>query len=418
MQTINTSEMVTPTPQNLDAPHLLIVDDEPEKAIALKDYMERQGCMVSLAYGGEQALQIVEEEQPDLVILDLVMPDMDGLAICQQLKQDSTLGYLPVIVVTDDHEKRKRLEVRLSGADDYLPKPVNEQDLFLRVLALLRTKTQLNHLIEENQTLTNHLKAQNAELEKTLDHLRQAMQLANQAELLKKHITESVEHELRTPMLQIKSAVAILVEVVDDLSKDEKNHTVAQMATQAVGRMEELISNISQLHLIENLKSAPFLVNDAIVQSIHSLRRSWARRHEIHRVKYQAEDLPPVIADRRAVSRILFLLLDNALKFSPKDSYVEIKAWEEQPGSEDTRQVVVSVIDRGIGIPPEKLDEIFEPFVQIDMGTTKQFGGAGVGLATAQMLAQSMGIEIKVKSQPKVGSTFYFSLPVAQLDAF
>ena len=418
MHMINISEMVTQTPQNLEAPHLLIVDDEPEKAIALKDYMERQGCMVSLAYGGEQALQIVQEERPDLVILDLVMPDMDGLAICQQLKQDSSLGYLPVIVVTDDHEKRKRLEVRLSGADDYLPKPVNEQDLFLRVLALLRTKGQLNYLITENQTLTNHLKEQNTELEKTLDHLRKAMQLANQAELLKKHITESVEHELRTPMLQIKSAVAILVEVVDDLSKDEKNHTVAQMATQAVGRMEELIHNISQLHLIENLKSAPFLVNDAIVQSIHSLRRSWARRHEIHRVKYQQGELKPVIADRRAVSRILFLLLDNALKFSPKESFVEIRTQEEQIDPERPRQVVVRVIDKGIGIPPEKLDRIFEPFFQVDTGTTKQFGGAGVGLATAQMLAQSMGIEVKVTSQPGIGSTFYFPLPVAQLDTY
>jgi signal transduction histidine kinase len=219
-------------------------------------------------------------------------------------------------------------------------------------------------------------------------------------------------------MLQIKSAVAILVEVVDDLSKDEKNHTVAQMATQAVGRMEELIHNISQLHLIENLKSAPFLVNDAIVQSIHSLRRSWARRHEIHRVKYHQEELKPVIADRRAVSRILFLLLDNALKFSPKESLVEIKTQEEQVDPESPRQVTVKVIDKGIGIPPEKIEKIFEPFFQVDMGTTKQFGGAGVGLATAQMLAQSMGIEVKVTSQPGIGSTFYFSLPVAQLDSY
>lgn len=413
MHMINTSEMVNPTPQDLEAPHLLIVDDEPEKAIALKDYMERQGCMVSLAYGGKQALSIVHEERPDLVILDLVMPDMDGLAICQQLKQDASLGYLPVIVVTDDHEKRKRLEVRLSGADDYLPKPVNEQDLFLRVLALLRTKRQLNHLITENQVLANDLQERNVELEKTLAHLRHAMQLANQAELLKKHITESVEHELRTPMLQIKSAVAILVDVVDDLSKDEKNHTVAQMATQAVGRMEELIHNISQLHLIENLKTAPFLINDAIIQSIHSLRRSWARRHEIHRVNYQPEDLKPVIADRRAVSRILFLLLDNALKFSPKDSPVEIKTWED-----NSNKIVVSVTDQGIGIPSEKLDKIFEPFFQVEMGTTKQFGGAGVGLATAQMLAQSMEIEIKVDSQPGVGSKFYFPLPIAELDAY
>ncbi len=404
------SNMLQITSDYLDAPHLLIVDDEPQKAIELKNYMERQGCLVTVAFDGHKALELIYKERPDLIILDLVMPDLDGLTICQRIKEDASLGYLPVIVVTDDHEKRKRLEVGVSGADDYLPKPVNQQDLFLRVLALLRIKRQIDRLILENQGLDADLKARNEELQRTLADLQEAMVTAEHAEMLKKHIIESVDHELRTPMLQIKSAVSILVEVVRELSNDEKNHTVARMAMQAGGRMEELINNISQLHLIEHLKLAPTMLNDAITQSINSLRRSWSHQHEVGRIKLRDAPMPPVIADRRAVSRILFLLLDNALKFSPEDSIVDIEM-----GQRDD-QVWVSVQDYGIGISHEHQQNIFDAFFQVDTGSTKRYSGVGVGLALAQMLAEGMNTRIQVESNPGRGSTFFFSLPIADLD--
>lgn len=405
-----TSSVLQITSDYLDAPHLLIVDDEPQKAIDLKNYMERQGCLVTVAFSGQKALEMVYNERPDLVILDLVMPDIGGLAVCQRIKEDASLGYLPVIVVTDNHEERKRLEVGVSGADDYLPKPVNQQDLFLRVLALLRTKRQIDRLIQENQGLDADLKARNEELQRALVELQQAMTTAAQAEMLKKHIIESVDHELRTPMLQIKSAVSILVEVVKELSVDEKNHTVARMAMQAGGRMEELINNISQLHLIEHLKLSPTLLNDAVTQSINSLRRSWSHQHEVSRIVLNDEPMPPVIADRRAVSRILFLLLDNALKFSPEESPVEIQMKQEGD------KVWVSVRDQGIGISAEHQQEIFDAFYQVETGSTKRYSGVGVGLALAQMLAEGMSTRIYVESEPGKGSIFYFSLPIADLD--
>lgn len=410
MSQVGTNMAIT-TNDYLDAPpHLLIVDDEAEKAIGLKDYMERQGCLVTTAYGGKKALDLVYEERPDLVILDLLMPDLDGLTVCQRLKQDASLGYLPVIVLTDDSERRKRLEVRLSGADDYLPKPVNEQDLFLRVLTLLRIKRQIERLINENYALNHDLQERNTELNKTLEELRQAMARAGEAEILKRHIIESVDHELRTPMLQIKSAVSILAEVIKETSQDEKNLTVAKMATQAVARMEELIQNISQLHLFEHLKPAPMILGDAITLSIHTLRRSWSHRHDVERVKLYHQDLPPVIADRKAVSRILFLLLDNAMKFSDNDQPIEVRTKRY-----DDKTVWVGVIDYGIGIAPEHHARIFEPFFQVDTGSTKQYSGAGVSLAAAQILARSMNTEIEMESRQGKGSTFFFKLPIADI---
>src|SRR5690606_38851856 len=111
-------------------------------------------------------------------------------------------------------------------------------------------------------------------------------------------------------------------------------------------------------------------------------------------------------ADRKAVSRILFLLLDNAMKFSDNDQPIEVRTKRY-----DDKTVWVGVIDYGIGIAPEHHARIFEPFFQVDTGSTKQYSGAGVSLAAAQILARSMNTEIEMESRQGKGSTFFFKLP-------
>lgn len=395
---------------SVDGPRLLIAHTDMQRATLLKQYMERQGLAVCTVLGGQEAIATVYQDKPDVIILDI--PDLESLQICQGLKQDATLGYLPIIIVTEQHERRKELTARLAGADDYVSKPVNEQELFQRVMTLVRIKVQIDRLYTENQDLNHHLQDQNERLQQTLDELKTAIEAAKEAELLKKHIIESVDHELRTPMLQTKSAVAILVDVIRELSPDEKQDTVARMATQAVARMEELIQNISQLHLIDHIKLIPMIANDAVTQSINALRRSWAQRDKLERVRYTPQkNLPPVVGDRRAVARILFLLLDNALKFSPPDSPVDIHIDVNQ----DT--LTFAVQDYGIGIPLEFHSRIFDAFFTIDRGTQKQYGGVGVGLASAQIFARQMNTEIFVSSKPNKGSTFYFNLPIADLNS-
>jgi signal transduction histidine kinase len=385
------------------APRMLIVNDEHHEAHALHVYMKRQGFDVNLAYNGQEALHQVYQHQPDLVILDLDMPGLDGLGVCQRLKTDPKLSYIPVIIIIDAQEQRKRLAGMLSGADDYFTKPVIEKDLLLRSQSLIRTKRQIDRLIAENRFLNNSLAEQDAKVEK-------ALEVVTQTENLKSHIIESINHELRTPMLQIKSAVSMLVDVVNELSDVERDHNIGRMATQAVARMEDLIKNISQLYLADNLKLSPVVLHDAITQALHALRRSWSHQSHVERVQLHTSDLPPVIADRRAVSRILFLLLDNALKFS-KDTDVEIHTRQV-----DRHTAWVGVRDYGIGIAPEHQNDIFDIFYQVERGANKRFGGAGIGLTLAQMLSQGMNTSIQVKSKPGTGSTFWFTLPLADLN--
>lgn len=386
------------------APHVLIIDADKNNVQQLDQYLRRQGFNLSHALTAQDARDFLAERSTDIILVDQNLPDSNSIALCQEIKQSPDIGYTPVIIMLDDPEERESMVTQLIGIDDFLIKPFHGRDLLLRIIALLRTKQHIDRLTLQNHELSEDLLAQTQAIE-------ELQQRSNQVELLKQHIIDTVNHELRTPMLQIKSAVSMLVDVINELSEDDKVITISRYATQAVGRMEELIYNISQLHLIEHIKLMPISLNDAISQAIHTVRRSWSQQDNIDRIEYHKLDASPyIVADRRALPRLLFLLVDNALKFSDKDQIVEIIT-----ANRDDEYIDISIKDYGIGIPKEYHERIFEAFFQVEQGTTKRFYGVGVGLASAQMLARSMETEICVDSSPGNGSQFTFSLRIAKL---
>lgn len=403
---VETIEVSAEPPLFERAPHLLLVSAEASIMEETAEYMERQGIKVTTLDEPDSLLQVVQENPVDLIVMDYNLPDCDSLNLCQLIRQDKQTGYIPIIILIENPEKRERLAVQISGADDYMQKPVNERDLLLRVLALLRTKLHIDRLMMENDQ-------HNRTIQTMLDEREEMQRRTNQVEILKQHIVNNVNHELRTPMLQIKSAVAMLVEIMQDVASDDKTQTISRMATQAVGRMEELIHNISQLQMIEQIKVTTLSLHDAVLQSLNILRRSWSHQNNMSRVEYiEPETRLYVLGDRRAIPRIIYLLVDNALKFSPdKISKVQITTH-----AIDEHHVKVSISDNGIGIPEEYHQQIFEAFFQVEPGTTRRFGGVGVGLSSAQALANQMGTSIKVESVPGTGSVFSFVLKRAPLD--
>lgn len=383
-------------------PRLLVVDDESMNSKALQLYLERQGYSVHIAYSGKQALKEIDTFKPDLLIVDLNMPDISGLELTLQVRQNPQLNYLPVIIITAQDEERKRLQSMVSGADDYLAKPVAERELLVRVQALLRTKAHLDRLIIEKRILLQDLEQQNSQLERVVRR-------ANEVDILKRNILNTVSHEMGTPMLQIKSAVHLLVE---DIRRNDPDSTPARLATEAVTRMEGIIQNLTDLARSENLKRQGFILNEAIDLAVRSIERSWIAREQVSRIKREIPDgLPTVAGDRRGVARVLQLLIENALKFDPSGQPVVIKAAAMH---DDT--VKISVCDEGIGIPAKEIKRIFEPFYQIDSSTTRPFPGMGVGLALAKLLCDQMDTSITVESRPKKGSIFSFPLSTKDIE--
>jgi signal transduction histidine kinase len=386
----------------MEQPRILIADSDQSSAGAHQRYLTRQGYYARIASNGAALLADIPHFRPHLLLIDFYLQDMTGLEVTLRLRSDPRQAYIPVIITTAQpmHE-RMRLHGMLSGADDYLSKPVNQLELLVRVQALIRTKYQLDRLLSENRALLEDLAARNKELEGALLEVREAS-------LLKERIFTSVSHEMGTPMLQIKTALRLMQE---DQPSDRGR--LMGLADQAAGRLEGIIQNFADLARSEKLKIDPFILGETIESAVRNIERK-SDREALKPERIQRQ-LPPkvplLLGDKRAVTRIITLLLDNALKFDPDHHPVVIFA---RPAAQEERYEI-GLRDQGIGIPPEHLTTIFEPFQQVDDSPTRRFGGSGLGLTLAKVLCDRMGSHLQVQSRPGKGSTFWFDLPTVTL---
>ncbi len=217
--------------------------------------------------------------------------------------------------------------------------------------------------------------------------------------LLKNAIVRTVSHELKTPMLQVKAAVAMLVD-----ERVEDRAALVDYAMGATTRLENVIKNVTQLAESLEIDLQPAQVSDSVAQAVRNLRRSWENRNQVERIQIDVpNDLPFVLADKQGIGIVLQLLLDNALKFSKLD----VKVTAEATGD----GVLVAVHDSGIGIASDQLETIFDLFYQIDHSETRRFGGVGVGLTIVRLILEQHHATIKVESALKEGSIFSFTLP-------
>ncbi|MCC7449095.1 MAG: response regulator [Anaerolineae bacterium] len=378
----------------------LLVIDEPTTLDTIKPWLENRKYDVHAAQGSADLPAQMQTLHPDLVLIGTRLPGENGFEICTRMKGDSkALGFVPILLLLEsDSDELTGLD---AGADDFLIKPIKESELLARVGALLRIKHQHDALWQENQKLTQELAKRNADLELALFESRAAA-------VLKDSIVQNVSHELRTPLVQVKGAVSLLAEDARAASPTG-NSPLANMATQATAKLENIIQNITQLAISFNVKLEPFSLVDATSHAIRQLNRMWSSSAQVERIKTSLDNVPLVTGDRNGVAQVLQQLIDNAIKFSPEGGSVEV--FGERQGD----MVRIAVRDQGIGIQQDQITQIFQAFYQVERGTTRRFGGTGVGLAISKLILDSMNTTMTVESQPGAGSTFSFLLPVAQV---
>jgi len=260
---------------------------------------------------------------------------------------------------------------------------------------------QLIDLKRENARLRQQVTTLQSDCTQLQTKLNAQEKAEHSVEVLKTAIVRNVSHELKTPLLQVKSAVSLLAEDV----KDEKLINYAKNAT---ARLETLVKNITMLGSSLDTNMSTVIVRDAIEYARRNLRRIWMQQDSPERIEIKLEDnLSPVHADKQGISTVLQLLLDNALKFSEKQ--VEVIARKH-----DKDHVYVAVKDYGIGIAPEDLERIFDTFFQVDSSSTRRYGGTGVGLAIVKLILDNHNTTIHVDSTIGKGSTFWFLLPAVE----
>ncbi len=363
---------------------VLVADSDVSLTHQVRRVLEQSGHTVLLTHADRQTLQTLYDRRPDLVLLGQQLYTASGKWLCEQIKASPHVNFIPLVLLVDYRTFDERHSRDCEQIDVVLPWPTSRLELERWLETLLRLKRRFDTQIE------------------------QLAQRAKEIEALKSDIIANVSHELGTPLLQVKSALSMLAE---DLNADgtPNQAQLSNMAVQAIGRLEEAIDNIRQLARTHDIHLEPIAIPEAVSLALHYLRRRWASREAVSRVTSRVpENLPPVMADKRAVGRLLQLLLDNALKFSDAEREVLILA-----APLDAHHIWIGVQDFGIGIPEDLHTRIFEPFFQVDGSATRRYNGTGSGLALARLLARGLNTTIDVKSAPGEGSTFSFVLPIA-----
>ena len=400
-----------------DFPRILIVDDTPTNIEILLGMLE-DSYDTSFATSGRQALELLTKTAvPDLILLDVMMPEMDGYEVCIALKSDPATREIPVIFVTARTDSESETRALSNGGVDFVHKPVNKAVLRARVALHLELRRRERELRAANAELTRHRDHLEELVHERVRELALARDEAESANRAKSVFLTNIGHEFLTPLHQIMG----LAYLAKRDSQDERSQTRISHLEQASQRLLQLINDLLTLSRAESerlvLEAADFDLQALCVRVTERFAAA-ARSKGLELLHRIDADVPRFLrGDAPRLEQILDNLLSNAVKFSERGRVRLVVAPIES--RENAVMLRFAVEDQGIGLAPEVCAGLFEPFRQGDESMTRRYEGVGLGLALAKRLVSLMGGEIGVESTPGVGSLFWFSLrlPIGEAPA-
>ncbi len=366
----------------MPSPKILVVDDQPVNVQLLKRKLEREGIQVVAAFTGQEALQIVPKEQPDLILLDVMMPDMDGIDVCQRLQEKEETRSIPVIFITARSSKESKLEGLAVGAVDYITKPIDLDE------TLARVQTQLRFVAINREMV---------DLQRRLQEARRTATIGA--------VTQGIAHNLNNLLGVVLGYLDLIKSNYNRPEFVKKN---AEHVENAVQRIVNIIKQLSSLVTKSRLPVLKFSLQQLLADGV---------------ARYQSEFKisQPVTIDNPLGD----LAIETHIEvFEDVLSKVLINAWEsygekppaERPISIRTRQVdhlggakavEIRVEDQGSGIDPQIRDHMFEPFI-----STKQTVGVGMGLTVARHSLRNMGGDVAMADRQGGGSIAILIHPI------
>jgi signal transduction histidine kinase len=367
--------------QKPDSAQVLIVDDNPANLQLLYAMLKREGYKVRPVLSGSLALEAARTDPPDLVLLDISMPEMDGYEVCRRFKADERLREIPVIFISASDETPGKVKAFSVGGVDYVTKPFQIEEVKARVATHLE------------------IQRQRRELQESYDKLQKL-------EALRDGLVHMIVHDMRSPLMGVDVCLQTL-EVIERGTLSERAASLLREASSTTDRLMEMVGSLLDVSRMESstmrLDLAPTPLHslvDGAMAKVGRLRGS--RKFEV--------DLPggalAVICDGNLILRVIQNLLGNAFQFTPEDATVSVSI------RADEDFVRVEVSDTGPGIPAECHSLIFEKFGQVQLREGRRKFTTGLGLTFCRLAVEAHGGAIGVASELGHGSTFWFTLPL------
>jgi signal transduction histidine kinase len=360
--------------------HILVVDDSPDNLFLVQTILEEEGYKITLAEDGATALEYVKQSPPQLVLLDVMMPEMDGYEVTKRIRENKKLPFIPILLITA-HDHPSVVRGLDTGAEDFIRKPVEVDELLARVRSLLRLK----HAIDERD------------------------QIARQREDFVSWMT----HDLRTPIVAAERMLMLFQQgALGELSPamQEAMTTMARSNRNLLAMVNTLLEVYRYEAGRKTLTFSPVNVQEVVKEVIQELS-PLAGEKNLSLSFQSGETLnSKVVGDRLELHRVFTNLIGNAIKFTDKGS-VEVRLSNSPDISKpDASWVVVEVQDTGQGISPEDQKVLFERFRQ---GSHKR-SGSGLGLHLSRKIVETHQGSIELKSELGQGSLFIVRLPAHQ----
>jgi len=383
-----------------EPPVILVIDDVIEN-VAVLGATFSEVAEVQFATSGQEGLALARRTVPDLILLDVMMPDMDGFQVCERLQQEDATRAIPVIFVTARTDAASESRGLALGAVDFIHKPLRPDLVQARVRLHLELARRARALEAANQALEDKV------AQRTQD-LMDALQRAEGAARSKTDFLARMSHELRTPL----NAVIGLSQV--GLREEAAGRAAQSLYPRILSAGQHLlrvVNDVLDFSRIEagkcTVESQPFDLASTVAQAAQLLEpQALAEGIALH-VDWSPGPRPQVMGDAQRIQQVLVNLLSNAVKFTEKGQ-VRLRV-----SSVDARHVF-EVTDTGIGLTPEQIARLFQPFEQADSSSTRRHGGTGLGLVISRHLAREMGGDITVRSTPGQGSSFTFTVTLPE----
>lgn len=362
---------------------ILIIDDNQLNRKILFEHLNKVGSIVLTASDGEEAIEVAIKERPDLILLDVMMPKINGFEVCRKLKEDDRTQNIPIIFQTARIAHEDIIKGLKLGAVDYINKPfLHPEELLARITTQVELKDFRDNLITTNENLIR----------------------INQE---KNDFINTIVHDLKNPIYNI-SLLAKTIRSERNLSQEDIEEFATDIELSS-SKVLSLVTSILELASFENTKEIhlePINLNE-VVMIATTLQKESARQKNITLILNQDVDSIDFITDRDAFVHIFDNILSNAIKYTPSDKKVIINYFISQ----DNNNIIIEVIDQGPGISEDDQKKMFGKFAKLSAKPTGGESSSGLGLYAVKLYAEMINAQILVESKLGEGSKFIILLP-------